>query len=66
VIFAAGLGGLGIVWRVTPERAVRLRHLGRLVSMIWYLPFPLARLVYASMSLALCGLAVVVLLGHVL
>jgi hypothetical protein len=66
VIFAAGIGGLLIVQRATPERAVRLRHLGRLASLIWYLPFPLARLVYALMSLALCGLAVAVLLGHVL
>ena len=66
VIFAFGHLGFRMARRATPDRVGVLRHLGHVLSLIWYLPLPLARAVYATLSLGLCGFAVLVLLGHVL
>jgi hypothetical protein len=66
LIFGVGVGCLFLGWRMTPEKAERIRPYWHLGGPIWNLPFPLARLVWSLISLSLCGFAVVVLFGRVL
>jgi hypothetical protein len=66
VVFSAGLLNLFIDWRMTLERAQRIRPYWHLMGPVWYLPFSLARLIASLISLSLCGFAAAVLFGHVL